>query len=79
MKGSMRVSYPCDTWLILIITSYPIALQRYGLREAGENAHASLLITGTIIIWHVSECVPDVLSIYISLRRWRNTPTQRLI
>ena len=27
MKGSLQVSYPCDMWLILIITSYPIALQ----------------------------------------------------
>ena len=44
MKGSKRVSYPSDTWLILIITSYPIALERCGLREAGGNAHASLLM-----------------------------------
>ena len=44
MKGSKRVSYPCDTWLILIITSYPITLERCGLRGAGGNAHDSLLI-----------------------------------
>ena len=36
-------------------------------------------ITGTVIIWHVSECVPGILSIYISLRHWRMTPAQRLI
>ena len=43
MKASKRVSYPCDTWLILIITSYPIALERCGPRKAGGNAHAALL------------------------------------
>ena len=36
-------------------------------------------ITGTVLMWHVSECVPGVLSIYISLRRWSGTPAQRLI
>ena len=56
------------TRLILIITSYPIALVRCGLREAGGNAHASLLITGTVIMWHVSGCVPGVLSIYMCVR-----------
>ena len=36
-------------------------------------------ITGTVLIWQVSVCVPGVLSINISLRRCRSTPAQRLI
>ena len=30
-------------------------------------------ITGTVSVRHVSVCVPGVLFIYISLRRWRST------
>ena len=68
MKASKRVSYQCDTWPILIITSYPIALERCGLREAGGKCTCFIpnpfSITGTVLMWHVSECVPGVF-VYI--------------
>ena len=58
-----------DTWLILIITSYPIALER--MRTEGSRGKCTCCtskpfsITGIVLMLHVSECVPCVLSIYI--------------
>ena len=68
MKCSKLVSYPCDTWLILITTSYPTALQRCGLREAGGNAHASLLIIQyyrcSLDVARVGVCSGRIIYIY---------------
>ena len=68
MKASKRVSYPCDTCLILIITSYPIVLE---VRTEGSRGKCTCFtpkqfsITGTVLMLHVSEFVPGVLSIYL--------------